>query len=439
MANNEIASWQRRQADAAREAGEINAHLGDRDLSADEQRRIDELEAEISRLQSAIERSVRLEARRPDGAQQVDAPAIGMAEQDLRQYSVLRALRASALRRPELAPLEMEASRAVAKKIGREPQGFFLPYDYLRSEHSAGQMEQRAITTATAASLIPTSKLGFIDLLRNSMMTRAAGALVLDGLIGNVDLPRRTVGAALSWVAAGTPPSESSNTFDHVQLRAKTGSAWLDIRRNVFNQTSLDMEALVLSDLASAVQLGIDYAALHADGTSNAPTGLASTSGIGLVYAGNAASNSTNANGAALTWSDIVKLETEVAIDNADIGRLAYMTNAKVRGAMKSTPKIASTDSRMLWDMDNMVNGYVPLVTNQVRGNITKGASTDLSALFFGNWADLVIAFWGVIDITTDIPDNRTGDVRVAAIVETDIGVRRAQSFAACLDIDTSA
>jgi len=48
-------------------------------------------------------------------------------------------------------------------------------------------------------------------------------------------------------------------------------------------------------------------------------------------------------------------------------------------------------------------------------------------------------ASWGVIDITTDIPDNRTGDVRVAAIVETDIAVRRAQSFAACLDIDTSA
>jgi len=93
----------------------------------------------------------------------------------------------------------------------------------------------------------------------------------------------------------------------------------------------------------------------------------------------------------------------------------------------------------MLWDMDNMVNGYVPWVTNQVRGNITKGGSTDLSALFFGNWSDLVIAFWGVIDITTDIPDSRTGDVRVAAIVETDIGVRRAQSFAACLDIDTSA
>lgn len=446
MANNEIYGWQRRQKELADEATALNVHLGERNLTEAEQKRLDEIEADMDRLQGAIERETRLQARRAgalaggqDGGK-VEPPTIGMGERDLKNYSLLRALRASAMKRPDLAPLEMEASRAVAEKIGREPQGFFLPYDWLRSEHSGMQpTQQRAITTTTIASLIPTVKLGFIDLLRNRMMVRAAGAVVLDGLIGNVDLPRRTAGATLSWIAAGTPPAESSNTFDHVQLRAKTGSAWLDIRRNVFAQTSLDMEMLVLDDLAAAVQLGIDYAALHADGTGNAPTGLASTSGIGLVYAGNAPTAGTNANGAALTWADIVKMETEVAIDNADIGRLGYMTNAKVRGAMKSTTKIANTDSRMLWDADNLVNGYTPWVTNQVRGDITKGGSSDLSAMFFGNWADLVIGFWGVIDITTDIPDNRTGDVRVAAIVETDIAVRRAQSFAACLDIDTSA
>lgn len=445
MANNQIAGWQRKQADAVKEAQTINALRGERDLTDVEQERYDELTREIDRLQTTIETETRLEARRAgsvaagsDG-EQVGTPEIGMSQKEIGQFSLLRAIRAQATNDWRKAGLERAASDATAKRLGRDPQGFFLPYDWLRGNTDAGEMQQRAMTTTTIASLIPTTKLGFIDLLRNRMMVRAAGAMVLDGLIGNVDLPRRTAGAALTWIAAGTPPSESTNTFDHVQLRAKMGSAWLDIRRNVFNQTSLDMEMLVLEDLAAAVQLGIDYAALHADGSSNAPTGLASTSGIGMVYAGGAATNGVNANGAALIWADVVKLETEVAIDNADIGRLGYMTNAKVRGAMKSSPKVASTDSRMLWDVDGLINGYTPWVTNQVRGDITKGGSTDLSALFFGNWADLVIGFWGVIDITTDIPDNRTGDVRVAAIVETDIAVRRAQSFAACLDIDTSA
>lgn len=436
--DNFIVELRRKQTGAANEARNINRLRADRDLTEAEVKKFDELRAEVDRLQAAIENEERLSVT-PSGQAggSVDTPAIGMSAGDLRQFSLLRAIRALATNDWRNAGLEREASDATAKRLGKEPQGFFLPYDWLRSEHSG--VEQRAITASSGASLIPTQKQGFIDVLRNRMMVRAAGAVVLDGLIGNVDLPRRTVGAALSWVAAGNAPSESTQTFDAVQLSAKTGSTYVDIYRTMFNQTSLDIEMLVRDDLAAAMQLGIDYAALHGNGLSNAPTGIASTTGIGAIYAGGAANNGTNANGASLIWKDIVNLETEVAIDNADIGRLAYMTNAKVRGALKQTPKVASTDSRMIWDDDGLLNGYTPWVTNQVRGNITKGGSTDLSAVFFGNWADLVIGLWGVIDITADIPDNRTGTVRVAAIVETDIAVRLAQSFAACLDADTGA
>jgi HK97 family phage major capsid protein len=434
---NDIVAWKRRQTDAANEAREINKLRSQRDLTQDESKRLTELAAEVDRLQSAIETEERMAVQSADGSGTVDAPLIGMDNRELQQFSLLRAIQALATGDWRRAGLERQASDATAKRIGRDPQGFFLPYDWLRSEHSG--VQHRAVTATSGASLIPTSKLGFIDLLRNRMMVRAAGALVLDGLIGNVDLPRRTAGASLTWVAAGAAPgSEGGQTFDSVPLRAKTGSAYIDIYRTMFNQTSLDVEALVRDDLAAAVQLGLDYVSLHGDGTGNAPTGIASTSGIGLVYAGNAATNAVNANGTAAVWADVVKLETEVAIDNADLGSLGYMTNAKVRGALKVTPKIASTDSRMIWDEDGMLNGYAPWVTNQVRGNITKGTSTDLSAMFFGNWNDLVVALWGVIDITADIPDNRTGTVRVAAIVETDIGVRRAQSFAVCSDIKTS-
>jgi HK97 family phage major capsid protein len=438
--DNMIVELRRKQAEAAKEARAINQFRTERDLTDTEDKRLNELSAEIKRLQAAVETEERLSVV-PAGqtSGQVETPQIGMSTRDLQQFSLLRAIRALATRDWRGAELEREASDATAKRIGKAPQGFYLPYDWLRSEHSHGQ-EQRAITTTTGASLSPTQKLGFIDVLRNRMMVRAAGAVVLDGLIGSVDLPRRTAGATLTWVAAGSAPgAEATQTFDAVQMRAKTGGAYIDIYRTMYNQTSLDIEMLVRDDLARAVQLGLDYVALHGDGLANAPTGIASTSGIGLVYAGGAADNATNANGAFLVWKDVVNLESEVAVDNADIGALGYMTNARVRGALKQTSKLTNTDSRMIWDDDGLLNGYAPWVTNQVRGNITKGGSTDLNAMFFGNWADLVIGLWGVIDITADIPDNRTGTVRVAAIVETDIALRHAQSFAACLDADTSA
>ena len=430
---NDIVAWQRRQVEAIGEAREINKLRGERDLTEDEGKRLADLQGEIERLQQTIEAEQRMSVR-PAGQSggQVEAPTIGMSDGDLRQFSLIRAIQAAATGDWRRAGLEREASDATAKRLGREPQGFFLPYDWLRSEHSGG-VQQRAITTTTGANLIPTQKLGFIDVLRNRMMVRAAGAVVLDGLIGNVDLPARTAGAALSWVAAGSAPgSEATQTFGAVQLRAKTGAAYIDIYRTMFNQTSLDLEMLVRDDLAAALQLGIDYAALHGSGSSNQPTGIAATSGIGSVAGGT--------NGLAPTWAHVVALETEVAVDNADIGRLAYMTNAKVRGKLKTTAKVSSTDSVMVWDAnDTPLNGYPAWVTNQVRSDLDKGTSTGVcSAIFFGNWADLVIGLWGVIDLTADIPDNRTGTVRVAAIVETDIGVRHASSFAAMLDALTA-
>ena len=144
-----------------------------------------------------------------------------------------------------------------------------------------------------------------------------------------------------------------------------------------------------------------------------------------------------NTFGAALIWADIVKLETEVAVDNADVGRLGYMTNAKVRGALKTTAKVAGTDSRMIWDDDGILNGYTPWVTNQVRGDITKGGSTDLSAVFFGNWADLLIGQWGTLDIIADPYTGATaGTVRVIALQDVDIAVRHPESFARIADAD---
>lgn len=420
-----------RQTAAVTEAREINRLQAERELTEAEKTKLAELRGEIDRLQGAIETEERMNAVQASGGGAVAAPVIGMSETEVRQFSLLRAIRAQATGDWRTAGLEREASDATAKRIGREPSGFFLPYDWLRSGHSG--VEQRAITTTTGANLIPTQKLGFIDVLRNRMMVRAAGAVVLDGLIGNVDLPARTAGAALSWVAAGAAPgSEGTQTFGAVQLRAKTGSAYIDVYRTMFNQTSLDLEMLVRDDLAAAVQLGIDWAALHGSGSSNEPTGIAATAGIGSVAGGT--------NGLAPTWAHIVALETEVAIDNADVGRLGYMTNPKVRGKLKST--VVGTDQRMIWAVDageTPLNGYPAWITNQVSSALTKGSSSGVcSAIFFANWAELVIGLWGVIDVTADIPDNRTGTVRVAAIVETDIGVRHAQSFAAMLDALTT-
>lgn len=441
-----IQELRRKQNGLHAEARDIHERAGKeaRALTADEMKSFNERMAQVDSLQGDIEREERLalfgggsEQRGGQPGQEM-SPDIGMGESDLRQYSLFRAIRAQATGDWRQAGLEREASDAVAKLMKREATGFFVPWDWMNSRHSGTKQEQRAVTISagSGAALIPTDVPGqsFIDLLRARLVLRNAGAVFLTGLQGNLDLPRRNTGAALTWVANGAAPgSEAGQAFGPVSFRPKTASAYVDIYRTTLNQSSLDVEMLVRDDLNQAVQLGLDRAGLHGSGSSNEPTGVAAMSGIGSVAGGT--------NGLAPTWANIVALETEVAIDNADVGRLAYITNTKVRGKLKTTEKATNT-AKFIWNDDapsTPVNGYPAYITNQVRSDLTKGTSNGVcSAAFFGNWGELIIAIWGGMDITADIPDNRTGTVRVAAIVDADVNGRHVESFSACLDVLTT-
>lgn len=439
---NRIMDLRRQQNEKLTEARGINdkAFAEKRTLNEDEEQRFGALMAEADGLQKDIEREERLNAfQLPSNGQAVhqrqnpEDPSIGMSEKDVQQYSLVRAIRAAATGNWRDAGLEMEASHAVAQRMGREPQGFFVPFDVQR-----GERRDLTVGTDTAGGHTVATDLlasSFIDLLRNRMMVRQAGATVLSDLVGDVAIPRQTGGATAYWVAESGAPTESQQTVDQVTMAPKTMGAFTDYSRKLLKQSSLDVEAFVRADLTNVLALAIDLASLHGSGSSNQPTGIASTSGIGSVAGGT--------NGLAPTWGNIIDLETEVAIDNADIGRLAYMTNAKVRGKLKQTAKVSSTDSMMVWDSQSPatpLNGYGAWVTNQVSSALTKGTSSGVcSAIFFGNWADLFIGMWGVLDILVDpYTGGTSGTVRVIALEDVDIAVRHAQSFAAMLDALTS-
>ncbi len=436
-----IMELRRKLDDVRREMQQINdlSIKEERDLSEQETARWGELKTLSGRLQGQLEREDAAAAGEGGaaGGAERSTLGIGMSEKEIRTYSLFRAISAAGANDWRGAGLEREASDAVAEKLGRQPRGFFVPVDWMA--HPASGVEQRALNKTTDAEggfLVPTTLQSgsFIEMLRNRLILDAAGATVLTDLVGEVDIPKQTGGATVYWI---DPDSEdvttSTQAVGQVQLRAKTVGAYTDIYRTMLKQASVDAEAFVRNDLIKALALGIDFGGLHGTGQNNQPTGVAATVGIGSVVGGD--------NGLAAAWSHIVGLETEVAIDNADLGSLAYITNAKVRGKLKQTPKVASTDSRMIWDDgDQPLNGYPALVTNQVKSNLTKGGSNGVcSAIFFGNWADLVIGQWGVLDILVNpYALQLKGGLRVSALQDVDIAVRHAQSFAAMLDALTA-
>lgn len=412
-----------------------NADKEQRGLTEAENTDYDTLNSDIEQLERDIQQRERLDALEGTvtrGAIKPDPtdPNIGLTKKETRQYSLLRAIRAAGANDWRGAEFERECSEAVSKRMGMEPQGFFVPNEFV-----VGERRDLSVGTDTAGGhLVSTDLLSssFIELLRNRMILMTAGIRTLDGLVGDVAIPRQTGGATAYWVGEAGAPTESQQAVDQVALTPHTVGAYTDFSRKLIKQSSVSVEQFVRSDLAAVVALAIDYAGLHGNsGTdANQPDGLAALAGIGAVAGGT--------NGAAPTWAHIVQLETEVSTDNADMGTLAYLTNAKVRGRLKQTEKF-STTGQVIWD-GNLVNGYRALVSNQVRSNLTKGTASGVaSAIFYGNWADMLLGMWGGMDMLVDPYTHSTsGTMRVVTLQDVDFAFRHAQSFSVMLDALTA-
>ena len=364
---------------------------------------------------------------------------VGLSEKEARNFSMLRMIRAKAdpsnRKLQDDATFEYEVCEAAAEqraKFGQSTRGFAVPSDVLLQPLGGNRAMSYGTPTA-GGNLVATDldSANFIDILRNSMKVRSLGATVLTDLTGDLDIPRQTAAATISWGAEAADAASSDAAIDQLAFRLKTASCFTDVTRKLLNQSGTDMEAFVRRDLAMAVALGVDFAALHGTGASNQPRGIAATAGIGAVVGG--------ANGAAPDWADIVGLETAVSVANADANNLAYLTNAKVRGALKQTEKAATT-AQFVWSDKGEMNGNRAEVSNQVSSTLTKGTATSVcSAIFYGNWADLIIAFWSGVDIVVDpFTLSKSGGVRIVVHQDCDVAPRHPQSFSAMLDALTA-
>ncbi len=423
---------QRQTAVVAMRALSDLAETERRDLTTDEDKRFGDLKKEIGDLDKKIGRAQTLaDAER-------SAPAIvhgrlgdGAFEERARDFSVVKAIRASLPR--DLgggdidAGFEREISQEVARRSGRVFQGIAVPDQVFLQE-------RRTLTVASAAAdLVPNVHRSdlFIDRLRSALVMERLGATVLSGLIGTVDIPRQTGSSTAQWVAEDGSLTETDAAFDDVTLSPKTVGAMTSYSRRTLLNASPSIEQIVRNDLAQIIAAAIDEKAIAGDGTSNTPTGILSTSGIGSVAMGT--------NGGAPTWQAVLDLIAELETDNAE-GR-AFLTNPKFVKKARGTVKVASTDSVMLQESPNELAGYPLATTNAVPSNLTKGTSSGVcSALIFGNFSDLLIGYWSGIDILLNPYETTAyakGRVLVRAMRDLDVQVRHAESFAAIKDITT--
>jgi HK97 family phage major capsid protein len=346
----------------------------------------------------------------------LEEQGIGLNKKEVKRFSLMRAIHALAnptdRRAQEAAAFEFECSRAAAEAYGRTAQGILLPAEVLRNW-------KRDLNSSDEAALFTDDFRGgdFIDALRNASSVMQAGARMLNGLSGDVKIPKKTATAAAAWIASeGGAASESEMTVGSVSMTPKTLGAFTDITRQLMIQSSLDVEALVRDDLATAIALAIDLGALSGSGSSGQPTGIKNTSGINVVDFGTAPDLIP-------TFAQVIDMETKVREDNALGNGGAYIANATMYGALKSVAKDAGSGQFVA--ENNTMNGYRAIVSNQV-------ASGDL---YFGDFSQLLIGMFGGLDVVVDpYTASTTGTVRVVALQSVDCAVRHATAF--CLGND---
>ena len=191
-------------------------------------------------------------------------------------------------------------------------------------------------------------------------------------------------------------------------MTPKTVGAFVDYSRRLLLQSSIDVEGMIRNDLARVIALEVDRAAIYGTGSSNQPQGLTNVSGIG-------SQSLTSTYG---TFSEYIGMETDVAVANADAGRLRYIINASARGALKSTEKASNTG--MFVYEDDQINGYPVIVSNQLANN---------DALF-GDFSMFIMGMWSGLDLTVDPYAGATaGTVRVIALQDVDFAVKQPGAF----------
>lgn len=281
---------------------------------------------------------------------------------------------------------------------------------------------------------VPTNKLGLLDSLMHGNPIAQLGGTVLTNLVGNFDLPRIVDGTAPAKKGENAAADEYDPTTAQVQFTPKRLPTVLEVSQQLLAQGNEGaLMAFLQRHLISKLMQVMGKACINGGGTNEAE-GILQTSGIAAVAGGT--------NGAAISWANLVALETALGSDDALVGNLSYLTNSKVIGAMKSTAKVASSDSAMILDdrAAGLLNGHGILGSNAVPSTLTKGSSSgNCSAAIFGNFADFYLAQWSGIEFMVNPYSKDTeGLVRINASVYYDGHVIRPESFAAIKDITTA-
>lgn len=322
--------------------------------------------------------------------------------------------------------------RAIVAQMNRQPQreaeasiiaDAAKAHRSVAASNDAGDLvipfEMRAALTATTEAatgvVIDEDQMEMLLPLEPNLVLSAAGARIMTGLVGNLYWPKTTA-ASVTWEGENVAASDGAGVISKgTVFTPKRLTAFVDISKQLLIQENRSVEQLVRQLLARAIAQKIEQTAFgvaaHVDGVPD---------GMFQDYTEKGA----------MTWANVVAMETNADLSNAQFGNLGYILHPSLAGTAKTKVKDASGAGGFLIGDGGkgFLNGYNAFRTNNVPDELA--VATDEYGIVFGNWADYFLGQWGGIDITVDpYTLATTGMVRLTVNSYWDMGQIRTESF----------
>ena len=322
------------------------------------------------------------------------------------------------------AEMAQEGKREFQDCIKGAAEGVFLPSVMLRDYYYTNATE-----SGYGQAFVEQTGLTYMGKLRNATIGRKLGVRYLDGLQGNIAFV--TGGADAGWVAEEAAASKQKPAYSKAVMSPKRLQVYQGVTYDLMHQSSKALDDLIMEDMVKAHAVALDAAIFAGSGSSGQPTGVLS--------AANTNSIAIDTNGGPLTWALLVQMETEVGIDNGLLDNtLAYVSNAKVQGKLKTIPQISGYPYYLM--NDGKVNGYPFYMSNAIPSNLTKGSSSGVcSAIVFGNWSEVLVGSWGGLQIIVDPYSAKDkGVLEISAAAYHDVLVRTPEAFCKIDEVTTA-
>lgn len=384
--------------------------------------------SEIEELDTQIRTQERLQLVSLQGVAPVDMATQGNESandrNDVAKFSFLRAINNN----EKLDGVELEMHQEGIKQlrmINQVPTGIAIPEIVTRAGQSIA-------VPADGGNSVYTEYKGFKEFFRQALVVQDLGATVITGLQGNLSYVTEQNQIAATWEGESTTASETSFQVANLQSSPKRLAKVLKYTKQLLAQSVLDIESRVQMQIAYALAYALQDAGLGGTGVGNIPMGILNAAGVQSIALG--------VNGGALSYAQIVAMETLVADKDALQGSLGYVMNAVTRGKLKTTEVTPTSPSgRFLMPTDGSLNGYKTALTNYMPKAGTKGTGTNLSSMIFGDFSQLEFHRWGAIDLTVDrITLADQAQVKVTVNDFANVLIVRPSSFVKVTDINTT-